>query len=414
MDRVSTTGEIQLRRLPKDASKDNKGYVSLDVYVSDPELQIYGTWDESTGSLTVSTPKAAVLNTPGPHCISLEITAWLPEGTEFTHLLLQAVTLSLRAFDDLDIKVTGESKFTTVSGNINVLEPEVMSIPDPSVAGQELGFNSRRTVVETVSGDIDGKYGLLDYLGCFSVSGKIGVIVSPHAALSSAPSPAILEMHTKSGDIRTCVPGFARKESIIPRNYITRVNTTSGDIMGQFFIGFEASLKTTSGQIGIEVLPVLDSTPGSSLASFFETASLSGDSEIKLLDPFFVSKGVNYQTQREPIYPDGPRDPYPVHAPGDESELAKKAWGNLRSFHKSASGKLSISYPEAWQGNLSVQTISGHIVVTGKDIEIIRSSHGWGKHSLLARNGVYRDDEGSKVQMHAISGDVKFCINPRA
>jgi len=151
-------------------------------------------WDKSTGTFKISTPKYARLRSSGPHCISVEITAWIPEGFKLNNLEVSSVTLSLRVFDDLNIEMSGYSKFSSISGDIFFPKIELpnsisktgvtqldstpslelspsstKSQPPFSILGHL--FASRRIDIETVSGMISGLYPLYDHLGLYSQSG---------------------------------------------------------------------------------------------------------------------------------------------------------------------------------------------------------------------------------------------------
>lgn len=288
---VKTSGEVHLRRIPKDSEHGNRAYFTVDVHVSDADLQIQRAWDEDSRTLKISTPRYAKLKSRGPHCVSLEITAWFPEDAELSNLLIEAVTLTFRVFDDIKVKVKGRSKFTTLSGDVhfptiessgtlseqNTLGSEGPDIVDRSTfesqgelshkswfkAGPTHPFSSRRILVETVSGSIHGFYPLLDYLGISTQSGRVEVGVLPQEASKDAPAPADLEVQTASGRIKVDLPvnGVKNPKFTPPaRNYITNVHSSSGKIEGTFYLGSVGSFKSTSGTIQINALPVVQAS----------------------------------------------------------------------------------------------------------------------------------------------------------
>jgi len=115
---VTTNGAINLRRIPKDAKDNSKGYFTVDIKASEPNLDVFQTWNEVTGLLEISTPKYAPYTTIGRPCIAVEITAWLPEHAEILELLVESITLDLQVFEDAKIKVIGKSTFSTRSGYV--------------------------------------------------------------------------------------------------------------------------------------------------------------------------------------------------------------------------------------------------------------------------------------------------------
>lgn len=80
---VSTTGEIRMRPIPKDSSYPDTGYFTVNMYTSDPNLLVERTFDVRERSLRLQTPRYETLDTPGPHCVSLEVTACKYLGNAF-------------------------------------------------------------------------------------------------------------------------------------------------------------------------------------------------------------------------------------------------------------------------------------------------------------------------------------------
>jgi hypothetical protein len=456
---VETTGEVRLRRIPKDSEHGNRAFFTLDVHVSDPDLEISRAWDEDSRSLRISTPRYAKLKSRGPHCVSLEITAWFPEDVELSNLLIEAITLTLRVFEDIKVRVNGRSKFVTLTGDVYfpaiegneaTVEQDVKGSEGPEIvdrsnfesqgvlsdkwwfkAGPTHPFSSRRILVETVSGSINGFYPLLDYLSISSQSGDVSVGVLPQEALKEAPAPADLEVQTASGSIKVDLPirGTENPKFTPPaRNYITNVHSSSGSIDGTFYVGSLGSFKSTSGDFQIKALPVIQASTNENSddapPSRFETHTVSGSHDIQVLDPIFISRlsaahgQMDQKPRPDPYSPIGDDDPYIVVPPNmhrslvtlNPSETSTKKLRNVQSKHTSNSASVQVSYPSVWQGTVHAKTVSGDIEVQGKGIRTIRERKGWAYKEVLARKGVEGKDEGSYTEMSDIAGSLQFKV----
>lgn len=449
---MRTAGEIRIRKLPKDSKYSSRGLVQIDINVSDDALEIRKTWDESTRTMTISTPrKTRFSTTPNDDvCISLEITVWLPEHTSLSDLSIGSTTLTLRVFDDIKINVTGESKFVSVSGDI--FFPKIGKVG--KAPPKDYPLDSRHITVETVSGNIKGIYPLYDYLKLGTQSGDITAGVLPQPVLPSEPAPADLEVGTASGDIEVTLPAQVPRYSPPPRDYVTNVASVSGDISGTYFLGSAGSFKSTSGDMTAKILPVIQYSPSTdpddAPKSEFSTWSVSGEHDFDILEPTFISllpsnkatlpsqpalpvpkvpdlpdvPDIPSQPDQDrspelPYIPIGDDDPYRHFIPPELNEdvileetriLATKKWRTLKASHQSSSADISIHYPVAWEGTVSGKAVSGNIKVDGKDLKIITYKKGWAYKELVAGKGVSRKGEGSSVDMSTISGDLKFVV----
>ena len=427
-----------MRRLPKDSKYGP--HFTLDIRVSHPNLTITKTWDDSSRTLKIITPQHAKLDSLGSQCISLEITAWLPEDARMSRLEVSAVSLSLRVLGDLNINTSGDAHLKSISGDIrfpkfNSPKGKKSGSDNPSFSVPGHAFNSRRVVVETTSGSISGLYPLYDLLGLYSQSGTVLVGVIPHAADPAAPSPAKLEVKTTSSGVNVHLPileSGGRKFTPPAREYYTEVQTVSGSIKGSYYLGSSTTFKGVSTSIDLDVLPVVHSYGESySKVGTFETKTQSGTTNIEILDPIFLQTYKNPERPKTPYIPIGNDDPYLLLPPGDgklfEDSLASKndkfdsasevatpfTEGKvraLRSTHTSSSGSISVQYPSVWEGTISASSVTGGIQVLGNGVSIIREKNGWGKKEVVAKKGVDHEGEGSTVEMKTISGGLKFVI----
>ncbi|EPE27847.1 hypothetical protein GLAREA_04638 [Glarea lozoyensis ATCC 20868] len=451
--RVQTTGEIRMRALNQSFEHGDRPHFTVNVHVSDSALQVVRTWDESSRILKISTPKYADLDPSISHCISLEITAWVPEGAVFEDISLGSISLDTRIIDDIDINVSGETKIASISGDIwfPLLEdmallpvekiarshlPVVMdgsetytqdlllslSTPDPIHP-----FASRRILVETVTGEINGVYPLLDFLGLSSQSGSISVGVLPQKVLPDAPAPADLEVQTASGSIQISVPVASEVNPdyiIPPRNYITNVHSNSGAIRGFFYLGSLGSFKSTTGSLKLRTLPIIPSEDSGSVIypCRFETHTVSGSTDVEVLDPIFIARissaeqTVGKATPAPDFYnPIGDHEPYltipPTRALYRHSAiLSVKKLRTLQSKHTSNSASVAVVYPSGWEGSVHAKTVSGDITVSGSGVRTIRERKGWAYKEILARKGVDHAEQGSMAEMSDIAGDLRFKI----
>ncbi|KAG0647132.1 hypothetical protein D0Z07_7324 [Hyphodiscus hymeniophilus] len=457
LNSVRTFGEIRLRRMPKDSKYRKRGVVSMDTYVSDERLQVLKTWDEDLRTMKVSVPRTSLVNAHD-NCISLEITIWLPEDASLSELGIASTMLNVRVFDDIKIKVTGEVGVVSISGDVFFPEPDM----DQKVPPTSYPLDSRHITVETVSGNIKGIYPLYDYLKLASQSGDIQAGVFPQPVLPSEPAPANLDISTSSGKIEVRLPIDVPRYTPPARDYVTHVSSISGDIKGGFFLGSVGSLKSTSGDIVANVLPVVQYSPSTdpedAPKTFFETWSVSGKQDLELLEPVFISllpssipaqpsephgpQEPSFSAPNAPSTPDahhspalyvpiGDGDPYQdIVAPelnedvilGDVNaaeminrrrtrrRTATKKWRTLTATHKTSSSNIKLRYPDAWEGTVTESTISGSTKVIGHELKLISFKKGWPYKELVASKGASKVGEGSSVKMNSISGDLTFAI----
>jgi hypothetical protein len=405
--------------------------------------------------LKISTPKYAHLEAPGPHCISLEITAWIPEGANFKDLWIGSLSLDTRIIDDINVTISGETRIANIGGDVwfPLLEdfallpadklarshlPVVMDGSDTYTQDLLLGlstpdpkhpFASRRTLVETVTGEINGVYPLLDFLELSSQSGSISAGVLPQKVLPDAPAPADLEVQTASGSIQISLPVASETNPdyiIPPRNYITNVHSNSGAIRGFFYLGSLGSFKSTTGSLKLRTLPIIPSDDSGTVTfpCRFETHTVSGSTDVEVLDPIFISRISSLEQATEGTTPTpDPYDPVGDHQPfltippvralykhSDTSSVSISKLRTLQSKHSSNSAGVSVIYPSGWEGSVHAKTVSGDITVTGGGVRTIRERKGWAYKEILARKGIEHAGQGSVAEMSDIAGNLRFAV----
>ncbi|KAF7956394.1 hypothetical protein EAE96_003735 [Botrytis aclada] len=420
---VKTAGEVRIRNLPR-RSNEGKAHFTVEVKFSHPELSVLKTLNELDGSLKISTPRFANLGIHENPCISLEITAWIPEDAEIFKVFFDLATLSIRIFDDVNVKIVKDATLKTISGHVRFPNDSTSSISHASLSTHNeprtyFDFDSRHIVVETVSGRIEGTYPLYDLLKVSSQSGAIGIEVKPKSALESAPAPATLDIYTSSGRIEVSSPVKYPKATYL-REYITRVKSLSGAIQGDFFVGSTGTFDTTSSRIQLMVRPVLSTTSDDDddeNQNEFSTHSVSGTTHVTLLDPWFNLPSINGKdrnsaTGSRPNSHDSPYNPAPIESLSSSSFQAYESkLRTIHSIHKTSSGRIEAYYPLAWIGSIEAKTLSGRIELEGKGIDIVERHDGWGYKNVKARKGVERDEDGSDVRLETLNAAIALRIS---
>ncbi|TGO14762.1 hypothetical protein BPAE_0619g00030 [Botrytis paeoniae] len=420
---VKTAGEVRIRNLPW-TSNERKAHFTVEVKLSHPELSVLKTLDELDGSLKISTPRFANLGIHENPCISLEITAWIPEDMEIFNVFFDLVTLSIRVFDDVNVKIVNDATLKTISGHVRFPNDSTSSMSHAFLSTKNepkthFDFDSRHIVVETVSGRIEGTYPLYDLLKVSSQSGAIGIEVKPRPALESEPAPAILDIHTSSGRIEVSSPVKYPKATYL-REYITRVKSVSGAIQGDFFVGSTGTFDTASSRIQLVVRPVLSATSDDNddeSQNEFSTHSVSGHTHVTLLDPLFTLPSTNGKVHNSAIGStlnrhDSPYTPTLIDSSSSSSFQAYKSkLRTVHSTHRTSSGSIEAYYPLAWIGNIEAKTISGRIELEGKGIDIVERHDGWGYKNIKARKGVERDEDGSSVRLETLNAAIALRIS---
>jgi len=414
---LSPDGQIIVRRLPKDSDKGP--HFSFDVRTSDPSLVVLQTWDEQTRTLKISTPRSSHIMLPGPHCISLEITAWLPEDAELNSLLVQSVSLTLAVLDDVKISVFGGASFISVSGDVHF--PNFPK-SNPSFEAPGYSFDTRRITVDTTSGSISGLFPLYDLLSLHSISGSVRVGVTAQSIDPTRPAPAELKIKTNSGTINCRLPQLSIGElSYTPplRDYITHIESVSGTISGAYYQGSHGYFYSMSGGIQGSILPIIGNDLGS--VSTLDTITTSGTTSIELLSPIFYNPDSfgSRQPRRPPYIPIHDDDPYLLPPPQAEGSLPNQGstalihdsiWQNLKSNHQSTSGKIAVRYPSQWEGTVDASSISGSIALDGKDLYIVRVEKGWGVKQVVAMKGYQGEGKASMAVLTSVSGRLSFSV----
>jgi hypothetical protein len=440
---VSTSGEVRVRPMPKHSpTYSSKGYFTLQVFTSDPNLRTQTSYDVDSQTLSIRTPQQEDLQSDGPHCISIELTAWIPEGAEFDTVNIETIELSQRLFNGLSLNVNGESSFKSVTGSVHRPQvdesnpiwsknPTRSSWDDeieedwPAKLGEKpeiplCNFASRRTTVKIISGGLTGVWPLYDYLSINVISGPVNIAVEPREIDPKAPSPAELIIDVISGFVQVQMP-IHSPESLPPRRYTTHVSLYAGSIHGQFITGHRGYWRTTSGSINLELLPMIEVTKDGS-QSALDTSTVDSPNHVKLLDPIFLlSEGsvLLEDTKNSSSFNNSvdANEPYILTKLANlqldkSTNSAKTKLHSLVSSHQSVSGSVNVTYPDAWEGLITAQSLNGDIQLEADDVEIIHEE----RRDHLRRELVARKPKGadyekmSSVTLYSTSGDIIFTV----
>jgi hypothetical protein len=126
------------------------------------------------------------------------------------------------------------------------------------------GWESRYTDVSTTTGSISGVWPILSALTLETTDGDMIVGYAPQNRSREGFEPpfpwarhnsatASFSATSRSGTIDLEIVSIEGQAKIPDREYITHVQTTSGDISGAFLLGTHGSIRTESGATGLHV-----------------------------------------------------------------------------------------------------------------------------------------------------------------
>ncbi|KAK4455076.1 hypothetical protein QBC34DRAFT_107308 [Podospora aff. communis PSN243] len=470
---ISVHGYVILRR----AGSDTPGPSAVvEGFVNDDRIDIDVDWDADEQALAVKVPRGVPRNEDSTRpCLNLIITVWVPEDGALEGLYVGAIHLSVALMDNLSIFLSERAKLHSLVGSIMAAatgsssrDESVMSVGAPD----SFRFQSRIIEVSSTSGHVVGSWPLYDYLAIHTVSGNIKVGVEPKEAAKDKPKPAILYISSASGNVDFREPiqmaseahrvtqALAaagkggdvdlRAETVLPpRDYRIDVHTASGFISGAAAFSTSGSFRTTSGDIKLDLLPVLDSSlyeDGGKQAKL-ETVSTSGTTRTTVLAPLWIETQAGRYIPLPPPLPVPPTPILPPRGDGDwfipigdddpsswiprrvphdrgdsdastqaapaadalQSNTAdSRALRALTAIHSTTSGPIKVTYPAVWEGTIKAQTMSGDVSVRGEGVEIISGGGGgWPRRPLLAKKG---HEKPGWINVESLSGGVDVLI----
>ncbi|KAI9744945.1 MAG: hypothetical protein M1818_001872 [Claussenomyces sp. TS43310] len=459
---LRTAGKVIFRRLPESKRDSKTGFITFSVWGSSrhgvgPEVNI----DEEVQAVLIKLPRHSTLGGK-ENCLSVEVTAWLPEDSVFETVQCFASQLSIEVFDGINVHASGKVVFESTAGDIimpsvnesnpairkalpqlrdlrKVLEhaTEDEAVPVNEISGKKLplpaisaasgslhrshelppsrsqspsisdsrntqrGIFAKEMSMQTSSGSITGTFLLCDNLELYSQSGNIDVVILPQKSESGSPI-AMFGGESQSGSLRVRYPIYGDYE-IPERDYRTHLKSRSGSISGTYFLGTEFEANTNSGSVKIEVLS--GTSQGKSSLS---TTTFSGSTYASL---FPRRRSVPDKSDFIDI---GDGDPYLLYPPAPNQAGAlsqdRSFIRELTSKHMSNSGSIKLRYPEEWEGEIHASTIAGSIRVSGPDVRTIKEGNkNWAFKEVIARKGTDAE-HASLADVNAIVGEVDVWI----
>ncbi|KAG6022872.1 hypothetical protein E4U40_004312 [Claviceps sp. LM458 group G5] len=364
-DEYSNTGLIEIECGSEDAALT----AATNVRKSDQQ----GIW--------ISTPSTVDWwERRGPEpCVTIHIIVYVPIGANMKALALTVDSLNVSIAEGLNLNVANSITITTTSGNISA--PTLKS----NTRGQiPHSLHSRHIIVQTVSGNIEGWFPLHHLLNVKSVSGNLSIDVGLESVYPNSDTCAKLIVESVSGRVVVREPNvfyaqFNRqwkmsecKNRPPSRDYIVRIITASGDIDAQVAVTSSARIWSASGDLRLDVA-VVRLTPRGGGGGSLETDIRSGTTDVLVVKSGYDVSG-------------------------------------LQSHHQSMSGRIRVGYPEDWNGKFDATTLCGTILVNGKNMKIVRSSHGVPKtlEGVRGEGPTYT----SAVRMNSTAGDIVFRLLP--
>lgn len=313
-------------------------------YAVTPSVDINSVkFEASTSSLTIGDPSVSgLLNSihRSSECLGMSVVLYVAQGAEIENLKIRATHMGMQVHEGVDFTVTNTTSISLTTGTLDTAS-----------------LNSRETRLETVSGSISGKYTLKDLLYVNTVSGSVTIDVEPKEGLTEGTA-AVFQAQSLSGSIRA---DFERTR-IPERDYQTSIGTKVGSIGGTFIHGSRTSLQSVAGSISADLLPF----KAGDYPSTIETDSRSGETHVEIQSPYRASESLS----------------------------------KLTSTHKTISGAINLIYPQAWEGHLDGNTLSGALHLQGKDLQLIDQVTEPGKNHVEARKG----KGNSELTFASISG----------
>ncbi|KAJ4424256.1 hypothetical protein N0V82_001122 [Gnomoniopsis sp. IMI 355080] len=450
---IRVQGEIVVRRSGEGTPSPS---IVLETASNHDAIEYTVDWDDAEQRLFMLTPRSITWSQSDTSpCLSLRATIWAPPNSALASLNIDSVHLGIHLLDNLSLKLNDYVRLATTVGKIvSATDGEkdakgLMYQPPPA----SFALDSRYIEVKTMSAPISGSWPLYDYLGLETISGTILAGVTPKEALKESPRPAILYAHSTSGTIEVFenIAGAAATwasqqnaggmstmaaEKIIPaRQYGVDLYSMSGSVKANVAFGSSCKVHTTSGQVDLTLLPVLDlaqaDATGSGHTSSLETSTTSGTTNINVLEPLWgdLASGsyVNLpnapdapNTPTLPAAPTVPReenerrnigdsDPYDLVSRIDPAIRPNRAVRALNGRHTATSATIRVTYPASWEGWIDGDSMTGKIGVRGEGVQIIRQDQDFPgiKRHVLARKG---EGDGGNLKVHTTSGSIGVVI----
>jgi hypothetical protein len=204
------------------------------------------------------------------------------------------------------------------------------------------------------------------------------------------PVPATFSATTDYGKVNAAIVSnkMFGKSGIPDRDYKTFVQTTDGKIEGDFLLGSEASFKSISGDLQVQVVPYA--------ATNHTNASLSTEIEggytyCTVLDPVFLNGSSSYNNG--------------LSTAGDisTSEI-REYWNSFRASWTAGHGSMQPAIPSSWTGTIEYTTSTGLWDIDEAWEEVVRSWSRPGERKLFSKH----ESGNSILQLRTLSGEMQL------
>lgn len=317
-------------------------------------LLTFATTKQMVESNFVKTDESFVLQTPElegdagrwPNaCVYVSVRIEVRPGVTLESWDLTASNLNIDVQDGLfnrneqgngptALEISTLSSFTTVRGKYTSQPLRTRTLPanHPTGKADITHWSSRETIVETISGSITGTFALHDALTLKSQSGLIKASIAPQPHLHHLPAKSLFQ--TVSGHITAHFP--TSDQSFPERKYITRVESSSGALVGSYILGAHTRMTTQSGTIAVDLSPGIERGGTAKLV----TDTRSGLTRVNVLQP---STGFDW------------------------------ADAMVSQASTSTSGAVKVVYPQAWEGVIQAKSLAGAVEIGGEGVKIVES-----------------------------------------
>ncbi|PCD28980.1 hypothetical protein AU210_011525 [Fusarium oxysporum f. sp. radicis-cucumerinum] len=402
------SGEVILRPV-EDSSPAS---IELQVISNHDNLRVKADFNKTTQVFEIKVPRRVDWSSSDKApCIQIRITVSAHRETILDHLNIETQQLDVNLKEGVVLGVQNGVNIRSASGDIT--SPGIKTIKGKEVVPYTL--SSREIRIHTASGDVKGWYPLYDLLDIETASGDIITNIGPKPVNPQNVRPAEFRVRSASGTVKIDEPLTSAQKAarpdreFPPRDYTVDIITASGDITADVAASSLASFKSQSGDMKLQIWPVLDSsllTINEKAKPTVITDTKSGDTHVTILEPLWTSLATIGETipPVKPYDPTDGSDPYIVLPEGSELaeiSMARPVLSVLHSKHKSVSGKIELYYPNSWEGMFFANSISGSQEFKGKDVTV---DHGRGSippHLISGRKG-----KGiSQLDISTVSGD---------
>jgi hypothetical protein len=402
------SGEVILRPIEDSSSAS----IELQVISNHDDLGVKANFNKTTQAFEFIVPRRVDWDSSDKApCIQIRVAISAHRETILNHLSIETLQLDVKLKEGVVLGVQNGVNIRSASGHVTA--PGIKTIKGKEVVPYTL--SSREIRIHTASGDVKGWYPLYDLLDIETASGDIITNIGPKPVNPQNVRPAAFRVRTASGTVKVDEPLTTAQKAarpdreFPPRDYTVDIITASGDITADVAASSSASFKSQSGDLKLQIWPVLDS----SLLAINEkmnptviTNTKSGDTQVTILEPMWTSLATIGETipPVKPYDPADGSDPYIVLPEGSdvaEISMARPVLSVLHSKHESVSGKVELYFPESWEGMFFANSISGSQEFKGKGVVVEHGRGSMPPHLVDGRKG-----KGfSQLSIRTVSGD---------